>query len=265
MPRAHLSHFAFCIRISFITAVLLFILATHAMPESHSPLYVSGNLSVLTQGTATIKGESHNLDRGIGASFAVGRKFSLFRLEMEFVYNDANNKPVSIDSQTLAGIRLADLVEQRRLRLLNPRNVISASLASNDWQVTDTKEVDGYDLHVMVNVWYDIEPTPRFALHVGGGLGLAHVALSATYDATASFDLEVQKDGEVSTSRVDSRIYSAIYNEQVWALAYQAGVGMSYAISDRASVGVSYRLIGIGQDSPGIESQRVFVMLRHSL
>lgn len=232
------------VRASLIALACLFVLAAQAAAESDSSNYVTGQLSTLLQGNVEIDSEAYDLERGFGASVAVGRKLSLLRVELEFAYQDMNQSASTQNGNTLAGTYLPSLVEEMRLSLLRQSDVLSATLASDDWMNIGQEEVDAYDLRMMVNGWYDVELMPRLSLFAGGGIGLAHTSLSATYETTATFDVEKMRSGEVVSEAIPSRYYSTLYNERSWGLGYQAGVGVSFAISERGKLGVSYRFIG---------------------
>ena len=251
------------VRLSVAVLFLLLLFTVQGSAESHSENYVSGHVSSLLQGRASIEGENHDLEKGFGVSFAVGKKWSLFRLELEFAYQDMNQDAESFSDNALAGISLPSIVEGMRLSLEKRNDVVSAVLASDDWMDLDRKEVDAYDVRLMVNGWYDMEPASRFSLYVGGGLGLVNSHLSATYTTTATFDVERMSGDELVTTAEPSRYYSTIYSEREWGVGYQVGLGVSFAISERSKLGLSYRLNGVARDEPSVQAHNVFVGLQY--
>lgn len=87
---------------------------------------------------------------------------------------------------------------------------------------------DGWSL--TANVWRDWWVGERWAVYAGGGLG------GGGYRYSFAGDLEI------FTSRID-----IAGNDQVAELAWQAGGGVVYEITERISFDVGYRFFSIGQ------------------
>lgn len=107
-------------------------------------------------------------------------------------------------------------------------------------------------LGAMVNLWYDFDVGESWTPYVGGGVGFIRVdqgdvkydsnavaqavsdALAAAQGVPAAFRPKLPEGYVPQLSASDS------------AFAYQAGAGIGYALSDRATIRVGYRLQATG-------------------
>ena len=95
--------------------------------------------------------------------------------------------------------------------------------AGEDAEFASSGSVTSMDL--AASVYYDIDPSPGgFAAYIGFGGGMSNVTLKVEQPVTSI---------EIDTT-----------DDSVWALAFQAVAGISYAVTEDMSVTLGYRLTG---------------------
>jgi len=128
----------------------------------------------------------------------------------------------------------------------------------------DPIEIDAFDAgfdstrtvwSLIANIWLDFEMGPVTPF-VGGGLGLAFIDM--TYAAT---ELPDDFIGPVSCDRpdpypdqctaADAIPHEITINDNSWALAYQAGAGLAWALNDSSILSAQYRYFGTSEADLG--------------
>jgi opacity protein-like surface antigen len=86
----------------------------------------------------------------------------------------------------------------------------------------------------LLNAYYDIGTWKGLTPYLGAGLGIAHLQWD-------DLKLAGRCNGPCPAASGDGR----------WRLAWQVGAGMSYAVSDKASLDADYRLLDLGKAGAG--------------
>ena len=184
-------------------------------------LFTDSDLNNLTRdnfGNAVDSRIETDFDTGFNIQGAVGYDLGPIRLEAEGGFRKVDVDSTSFKSITVAGIPVG-------ASTLNTIN--GAVRASGDMTA----------LSAMVNGWYDIELGGKWSKwlpYIGGGVGVAII------------DVDLKTSGEArlfGPSQPPTNLSDSARGDDT-VLAYHAGAGLGYRISDAMTVIVGYRYFG---------------------
>lgn len=101
-------------------------------------------------------------------------------------------------------------------------------------------------LSVLVNAWYDLSVGERWGLVLGGGVGAAQLSVDAY--TLSTFPI-------VFNPPITTALYA---DDNEWVFAYQLGAGISFALSRRLDIDLSYRYFASSEAAFRDVTGRVF-------
>lgn len=243
-----------------------------AQHESSNRFYVSPILLV-GNGSLTLNHpgskETYDLNDGVGLGLGVGYALSQFRLEIESMFQGAveeNTARRSHNRPFLAGVPLSNFADQRamlieaRRQALLERNEGKAVefLSAHDW-----RDVRMNSTRLMANGWYDVSLPLRIPLapYIGAGVGVFHNRAKAGYGTSAVFSL-TDADMMVERRRASLTI-GQVFSESVTGVAYQVMAGAEILLGEPLRVSLSWRFVGMQDDSIKSEFHQVALTLRY--